>query len=288
MRICLYWNESAGEGVSRHDLTALIKRAGHAVERIVDRVEDIPRMGDAAIDCVVAAGGDGTVARAGRALAFGDLPLAILPTGTANNIAASLGITGTPEAVIASWNDQQIQRIDVGVVRDSHGESVFLESVGTGLVAHGIATGDEAVPKGKSAAAQLAHARQLYLEALSHLRSRPYSITIDGASIDGEYLLVEVLNMPSIGPGIRLSADVSAADGALSVVVARETDREALAAYVSTWLTAVPATAGLESRHGRRIELKGLQGFHVDDDVRPAGSGDLEIGVRAACLPVLR
>lgn len=287
MRICLFWNESAGEGVSLDELTTLIVRAGHTIEHVVQRVEDLPGNCEAGVDCVVAAGGDGTVARVGRALAGGDLPLVPLPTGTANNIATSLGIEGPPDVVIAGWKDQPIRRIDIGVARDSHGETIFLESVGTGLVAHGIAVGDGAVPKRKAPAEQLAHARQMYLEAISHLQPRHYGITIDGAAIDGEYLLVEVLNMPAIGPAIRLAADVNAGDGALSVVVARESDREALASYVSSWLTAEPRAAGLKSWRGQRVELKGLQEFHVDDDVRPAGSGDLSISIKPAYLPVL-
>ena len=79
----------------------------------------------------MAAGGDGTVARAGRALAGRDMSLAILPLGTANNIASSLGISGTPAEAIAAWRHQRVVRIDVGVIQHD-GESRFLESVGAG------------------------------------------------------------------------------------------------------------------------------------------------------------
>lgn len=46
-------------------------------------------------DVIVAAGGDGTVSTAARAVAGRDIPVAILPLGTANNIARSLGIEGS-------------------------------------------------------------------------------------------------------------------------------------------------------------------------------------------------
>ena len=102
-------------------------------------------LGDA--ECVVVAGGDGTVARAGRVLAGGPVPMAILPLGTANNIARSLGdIHGDVEQLAARWRGQVV-KIDVGVV-EAHGRAHrFLESVGCGLVTSCIDEGNETLAK---------------------------------------------------------------------------------------------------------------------------------------------
>ncbi len=146
MRLCLYWNSNAGGAISLDEVSALLVAAGHHLECVVERPADLPEVFDVAIDCVVAAGGDGTVARAGRALAGGNIPLAILPLGTANNIASSLGISGSLEKAIAAWRHQRIVRIDVGVIQHD-GETRFLESVGAGLVVAGINAGSAAIPK---------------------------------------------------------------------------------------------------------------------------------------------
>ena len=50
-------------------------------------------------DAVIVAGGDGTVGKVAKRLAGTDVPLVVLPTGTANNIARSLGIGVDPHAV---------------------------------------------------------------------------------------------------------------------------------------------------------------------------------------------
>ena len=285
MRICLYWNPTAGGGVSADSLTELITRAGHHVARVVDDADDLPANLDISFDCVVAAGGDGTVARAGRLLAGGHTPLAILPMGTANNIASSLAIEGEPEQLIAKWKDHKVVRIDVGVMDDGRGECRFLESVGTGLVVAGIAEGKATLSK-DDPETHLSEARQMYVDAVEQLKPHHLDITIDGESLGGDYLLIEVLNTPSIGPGIRFSPDVSAADGLLSVVAARETDREQLAAYMRARLTGDPADAGLRSWRARRVEFRGVADLHVDDRVRPAGEV-VTIGIEPASLPVL-
>ena len=67
----------------------------------------------------------------------------------------------------------------------------------------------------------LAEARELYVETLRDLAPRHYDITLDGERISREFLLVEVLNTPSIGPKLEFTADVNAADGHLSVVAGR-------------------------------------------------------------------
>lgn len=285
MRICLFWNPTAGGGVSAESLTELIARAGHRVIRVVNNVDELAENLEGSIDCVVAAGGDGTVAKAGRTLAGGDIPLAILPMGTANNIASSLAIEGEPEQLIARWNDHQLVRIDLGLVDYGAGDCRFIESVGTGLVVQGIAEGRATLSK-DDPATHLTEARQMYVDAIEHLEPHRVDLTIDGQSLAGNYLLIEVLNTPSIGPGIRFSPDVNAADGVLSVVAARESDREQLAQYMQARLRGEPSDAGLRSWPAKSIELRGVHQLHVDDGVQSSREA-VTIAVKPGWLPVL-
>ena len=61
------------------------------------------RLFDRAADLIVAVGGDGTVASVAREVAGHDVPLAVLPVGTANNIAFSLGCDGPLDELIDHW-----------------------------------------------------------------------------------------------------------------------------------------------------------------------------------------
>ena len=67
---------------------------GHATELAAAHLAERP-------DLVAVAGGDGTVSEAAAALAGSDVPLAILPAGTANVVAREYGVGTTPEAAEA-------------------------------------------------------------------------------------------------------------------------------------------------------------------------------------------
>jgi diacylglycerol kinase (ATP) len=78
-------------------------------------------------DLVIVAGGDGTVARAVRELKDRSTPLAILPIGTANNIARSVGIVGEPKSLLSRLPAAPIKSLDVGLAKGPWGKSIFLE-----------------------------------------------------------------------------------------------------------------------------------------------------------------
>ncbi len=286
MRICLFWSERAGEGVSLGEISSLLERHGHHIARTVTTAKDLPHKLDDSFDCVVTAGGDGTVAWAGRALAGGDIPLGILPLGTANNIASSLGISGRPSDVVAGWADRRVVRIDTGTIRDAHGDTCFLEGVGVGLIAAGITEGSAVIPKDADPVDSLAHARALFLDIVRSLVPQHLTMTIDGTVVEGDYLLIEVLNIPSVGPNVRLSADTSPADGLLSVVAAGEADREGLEAYLRGHVGGM-GDAGLRSWRGSRVGLTGLHAYHVDDEVRSAKGGSVVVGIKPLSLAVI-
>lgn len=285
MRVCLVWNENAGDGNSLGEIQTLLARAGHHVDAVVQRNAELPRN----VELVVAAGGDGTVARVGRTLAGGHIPMAILPIGTANNIAKSLGIHGTAAEVIKGWKDKEIRRIDVGMVHDPDGEAIFLEGVGVGLIADEIkksrdaekAKRNEQEPK-----PEVSEARQLYADALSQLTASHYVVTIDGNTIEGDYLLVEVLNVQAIGPRVRLSPEVSPVDGLLSVVLAGEQERQAIERHINSRPTTSLNDAGLKTWRAKQVTLSGFDHYHVDDDVRSA-NGDVSVWIKPAFLPIL-
>lgn len=72
------------------------------------------------VDAVVVGGGDGTLLTALDGLIEARLPLAILPLGTFNELARTLGIPGTPEAAAALVDEGVPVPLDVGCVNGRH------------------------------------------------------------------------------------------------------------------------------------------------------------------------
>jgi diacylglycerol kinase family enzyme len=287
MRICLYWNPSAGDRIPLDEITRALAAAGHDIARVLTPEDDVAEALTLGVDALVAAGGDGTVAAAGRVLAGGNLPLAILPLGTANNIATSLGINEDPLAALESWSDQKVVRIDVGVLTDADGDHLFLEGAGIGLLPRGIAKGKHDRKTHADASAEVEWARDVFIDALADLRPRFSRLCIDGEEAAGDYLLVEVLNIASVGPRLRLSAETTPADGLLSVVIASDADRDAIREHLTQSSERRDDHAWLKSWRASRVDVAGWHEYHVDDEVRSSPTGKLAITIRPATLPVL-
>jgi diacylglycerol kinase (ATP) len=290
MRICLYWNANAGDETPLRHITRKIEEAGHEIVRILKSEDDeVASALGLGVDALVTAGGDGTVARAARALAGSDLPVAILPLGTANNIATSLAIDEDPDKAIDQWQRQKVTRIDLGVISDDEGEYLFVEGAGVGLVPRGIRRGrdDRRRSAPEEASAKVTWARGMFLEALEALPPQHSSVCVDGESIAGEFLLVEVLNITSVGPRLRLSTETAPADGLLSVVTAGVEDRDAIRAHLRRPWEDDDNHAWLKSWRATTIEAEGWHEYHVDDQIRSSESGRLTIRIRPGALAVL-
>ena len=83
------------------------------------------------------AGGDGTVAKVARRLvkSRSKIPMSVLPLGTANNVARTLGFDISAEAVIAGLKKGKTSSFDVGIARGPWGKRYFFEGAGAGLFA---------------------------------------------------------------------------------------------------------------------------------------------------------
>src|SRR5712675_1904692 len=97
-RATLIHNEKAGD--RRHGrayLVGLLEGAGYDVSYFAVKQSDLAEALGHPAEIIVSAGGDGTVARVVAEARSDGPPIAILPLGTANNIATSLGIGGPIE-----------------------------------------------------------------------------------------------------------------------------------------------------------------------------------------------
>jgi diacylglycerol kinase (ATP) len=267
MRVSLFHNRKAGDSASQAWIRELIEASGHEVVRVIDREAGIAELIDERTELVVVAGGDGTVAAAARLLAGRPIPVAILPVGTANNIARTLQGEASNEQLAASWDTAARRRFDLGWARGPWGERRFLEGVGIGLVPATIAS-IQARPIGADdVASKLEQATVRYREVLSELEPRRATVRLDCREMTGDFLVAEILNMRSVGPNLALSSDADPSDGFFSVVTAGEEHRDELARYLQDRLEGREGQLSLPTVCAREVEIQGLVDAHVDDEI---------------------
>ena len=138
MRITLIHNPRAGkqDDGEGEDLRKLLKKAGHKVRYHSSKDGEWKRSLKKPADLVVVAGGDGTVGKVTRRMVGRGVPVALLPSGTANNIARTLGLVERPfEDLVRGWEGARRVKLDVGIAAGPWGERYFVEGVGAGLFA---------------------------------------------------------------------------------------------------------------------------------------------------------
>ncbi len=206
-------NANSRSGGAMEDARRALERAGLAVTaiRTESRNELTPLIAEhgATVDCVVAAGGDGTMNGVADGVIQTGLPLGVLPMGTANDLARTLGIPTDLDAAAAVIAGGRLQRIDVGEVN----EHAFFNVASIGLSAE-LAAG--LTPERKRRFGRLAYA----LTAINVLaRARPFSATIVTRSGETRVktLQIAVGNGRYYGGGMAVEQGAAINDGALDL-----------------------------------------------------------------------
>ena len=279
MRVTLIYNPGAGRhGERDHEaLLKLLRRAGHKprVQSVKEKGWD--RVLDKRAGLVVVAGGDGTVAGVTRRMVGRDVPVAILPSGTANNIARTLGLLKRPfEELVDGWRDASRVRLDVGIASGPWGQRYFVEGLGAGLFAELLVRSEEQQAqrekekKSKRPAKVVDGALRRLKEAAETAEPVEIAAQLDGVDISGRYLLFEAVNLPFIGPNLYIAPDTKAGDGQLEVVLVPESQRGKLVRYLDHWHENRERPSLLPSRRGKHLQIE-WTGFalHIDDKLRP-------------------
>ena len=126
--------------------------------------------------------------------------------------------------------------LDLGVAEGAWGRRHFVEAVGGGLIPSAIAEMQSRPDEDASRPFEGGRSCSAVGEVLSRLEPTEWTIVADGARMTGEFLLVEVLNICSIGPNLVFSADANPSDGLFRVVIAGEEHREEIACYLQALL----------------------------------------------------
>lgn len=232
---------------------------------------------------LVVAGGDGTIGRASEKAAGADRALAILPTGTGNDVARSLGISLHPEqaAAVAAWGP--VRTMDLG-------------QTDAGNFAHAMTLGmSELFARDVRDVQGWRRPFEYPLKALGSWHRREQlevSVDIDGTALAMPVAPFEVavVNAPRLGGrvGVNLPG-ATVADGYLHVIaVYRGALRRSIVKLVH-FVRSGPLTppVGAVIGEGRRVEIASPREHPYALDGEPAGSTPVVAQVLPAALLVV-
>ena len=270
MKTVLFHNPSAGaEDHSVQALSGLLSRCGLEVQAFDAKGEALEaglrQAAEASVGLVLVAGGDGTVGRVAARLASDGPPVAILPLGTANNLARATGSWGSAAGFAAGWRRAQRRPLDLAWAEGGWGRRRFLESVGFGAFARAVRQANASGVEG------LAQGRATFREALLAAQPRAAVLRLEGQCWEAEYLSVEVMNIAMVGPNLPLAPESDPGDGLLDLVLLPAERREAML----RWIEAPEAGPAPVERHlGREITVSWPgRDVRLDDQAQRHDSG---------------
>ena len=224
-RVALIVNPTAGSGRAR----GIAERARDAMnsegvdvdlivptdlglmrESIVEAIESVPAG-------IIACGGDGTVHLVLQGVAPAATPMAIIPAGTGNDIARSLGIAIKDHDVVArgiagSLLAGRTRAIDLTCIEHGSRQVWSLGVTSMGL--------DSAVNERANRTRRFNGTTRYVLALLAEMRSfrtYEYVVTVDGEPMDGPATLIAIGNGSSYGGGMKICPTASMTDGILDI-----------------------------------------------------------------------
>jgi diacylglycerol kinase (ATP) len=178
-------------------------------------------------DAVVVAGGDGTVNLAIQEVAGTGIPLGIVPSGTGNDFAATLGLRELDVSAAADAIAGGVtRRIDLARVTRDDGSTQYFGSV--------LASGFDSKVNDRANAMRWPRGGSRYniaiLVEFLTLAGIPYDVELELADgtheqVHGDLVMATVGNGRSYGGGIPICPDADVADGLLDVVLVRPAGR---------------------------------------------------------------
>jgi diacylglycerol kinase family enzyme len=268
MNAILFHNPTAGDGNhSREMLLPLLRDGGLSATYCSTKGKHFPEMLRERAELFVVAGGDGTVGKVLRKMPDRSIPVAILPLGTANNIAHSLGVAGEePIDTISGLQTARKQRFDIGMARGPWGHQPFVEAVGLGSLAKSMMRMESAESAKTESGDELGLAREKFRKVLGEAKPIRFDISVDGRTFVAELLLIEVLNVTYAGPRLALAPQGGLGDGLFDIITIGPDQR----ANVLDWLGA-PEPMGpppVTRQQGAKIRLtwEDPPPLRLDDD----------------------
>jgi len=252
----------------------------------------------AGVEVVIVGGGDGTISEVARELVHKPVTLGILPIGTFNNIARSVGVLAELPLAAKVIADGHVREIDVGLAHQTH---YFFEAAGAGLDAALFPIGEEI--KGGRWTRILQAARLTF-----QYRAQPFTITFDrplsevlpperqtrmtaralaGRTIRRNALLVVAANGPYYGGGFTVAAGARMRDGRLTIsIYGRFSKWELIRHFRSISHGRYHYSPKIETYTAAEVHLASRNAISVHVDGHPLGTTPIKLRALPGALRV--
>ena len=252
---------------------ARLRESGVEVE--VFGITEVDRAVGAGADRVALAGGDGSIAPVAAATGRAGVPLALIPSGTANDFARGLGLPlDLPAACELAARGRRLRSLELGwleplAAADGPAKRPFVNVASAGLPAPAAA----AAKSWKRRLGPLAYAAGAVAAGVT-AHPVPCTVECDGrVLLDGEAWQVTVAASGAFGAGSRID-EADPADGVLDVVAVESGPRAglvALAYRLRTGAVSGHARAAHERCRTAVVHLPPEAELNVDGEIVPAG-----------------
>ncbi|MBO0755680.1 MAG: NAD(+)/NADH kinase, partial [Bradyrhizobiaceae bacterium] len=252
-RALLVHNPTAGtKGHDQGSIIDALRLADIKVDYVSSKDDELKHALRHACDVVIAAGGDGTIDYVFTHLADRSIPIGILPLGSANNIARSLGIAGTAVELAEQWRAGHIRSFHLAEITcGKNKRELCTEGFGVGLMATLIR--QRAKGKNADGADGIRRARRVLAALVNDAEPIDMEVNIDGKLWRTGLISVDVLNISFAGPALPLARNADAGDTLFNVIGFEPDKRDELIEWIeSTHRDSPPASVW----RGEQIEIR--------------------------------
>jgi diacylglycerol kinase (ATP) len=284
-------NPTAGRGKAGRligKVDRLLHEAGVAHDiRVSESGEDLAVLASSAAgegaSIVAVLGGDGTAGIAANALMGTGSALAVLPSGTADDFAASIGIKRI-ETGVRALADPNIVPIDIVRISTGTEHRCYVNVAGGGF--------DSEVTEAANAMTVRLGSTGTYVAAmiktLSRFRAARFRIELDDEVVEGPHMLVVVANAVSFGGGMKVAPDASIVDGVLDVCLLREMTKTAfLRAFPKVFRGTHVRHPSIRMARASRVKIEADRRVVVYADGERVGPAPAVFEVEPSALPVV-
>lgn len=272
-----------GAGAGEHDideLISLIKANGFECSYSSVKEKGWKEI-DEEVDFLIVAGGDGTVKKVAKRILEQKKegkawPIALLPIGTANNIATTLNIKGRlKEDLIRSWHNDKRLNYDVGKISGVNDVKFFFEGFGYGLFPHMIEKMiDRKLNEPESPEKNIRASLEMLRDLVYSYPLTKCTIETDGIDHSGKFFMVEIMLSRLIGPNVLLSPHSKLNDGVFDIVLLTENDKEKFSSYLDSKINGVEEEYDFARIKAKKLKIKWSgDDVHVDDTILQIEAG---------------